>query len=297
MKSMTEFQKFKRNVLIPYSYLIPALVFLLVIVFLPVIISLVLSFYSFTGYETDIFKKFVAFENFKFLFDNRYFWISLRNTFYFVGSMAVIQVAIALFLAIIIYLGNFRYSSLIRMIIFFPAVLAPVSVSLAWRRILEQDGVLNQILHISYPWLAKVNLAIWLVVFVNIWQWVGYTLIIFYAGLQSINKELLEAADIDGANWTQKIFRIVVPFLTPIIVLNVILNVIGSFRAFDIIYVLTRGGPAHNSEVFTTLMYYYSFAANGPSKMGVAAAIAFVMFSAIIVFGVVRIRLLKEKRL
>ncbi|MCK4618227.1 sugar ABC transporter permease, partial [Candidatus Aerophobetes bacterium] len=72
--------------------------------------------------------------------------------------------------------------------------------------------------------------------------------------------------------------------------------VIGSFRAFDIIYVLTRGGPAHNSEVFTTLMYYYSFASMGPSKMGVGAAIAFVMFSAIIVFGVVRIRLLKEKR-
>ncbi|GAG08924.1 unnamed protein product, partial [marine sediment metagenome] len=85
------------------------------------------------------------------------------------------------------------------MIIFAPAVLAPVSVSLAWRKILEQDGVLNQILNISYPWLAKVHLAIWCVVSVNIWQWVGYNLIIFYAGLQGINKELLEAADIDGA--------------------------------------------------------------------------------------------------
>ena len=297
MKGMTAFQKLKSDVIVPYSYLIPALVFLLVIVFFPVIVSLILSFYSFTGYETNIFNKFVGIKNFKFLFHHRYFWIALRNTFYFVGSMAVIQVAIALFLAIIIFLGNFKYSSLIRMIIFFPAVLAPVSVSLAWRKILEQDGVLNQILHISYPWLAKVHLAIWCVVSVNIWQWVGYSLIIFYAGLQGINKELLEAADIDGANWTQKIFRIVIPFLTPIIVLNVILNVIGSFRAFDIIYVLTRGGPVHNSEVFTTLMYYYSFAANGPSKMGVGAVIAFVMFSAIIVFGVVRIRLLKEKRL
>ena len=296
MKGMTTFQKFQRNVIIPYSYLIPALIFLVVAIFFPVIMSLILSFYSFTGYELNIFRKFVGFENFKFLFHNRYFWIALRNTFYFVGSMAVIQTTIALFLAIIIFFGNFKYSSLIRMLIFFPGVLAPVSVSLAWRKILEQDGVLNRILQINYPWLSNVNLAIWCVVFVNIWQWVGYNLVIFYAGLQSINKELLEAADIDGANWTQKIFKIVIPVLQPTIVLNVILNVIGSFRAFDIVYVLTRGGPAHNSEVFTTLMYYYSFAANGPGKMGVGAAIAFVMFLAIVVFGIVRIKLLKEEK-
>jgi len=264
MKGMSEFQKFKQNVIVPYSYLIPALEFLLVIVFLPVIMSLILSFFSFTVY--------------------------------FVGSMAVIQTAIALFLAMIIYFGNFKYSGLIRMLIFAPAVLAPVSISLIWRRILEQDGVLNQILGINYPWLARVNLAIWCVVFVNIWQWIGYTLVIFYAGLQSMDKQILEAADIDGANWTQKMFQMVIPFLAPITVLNIILNVIGSFRAFDIIYVLTRGGPAHHSEVFTTLMYFYSFAAMGPRKMGVAAALAFVMFLAIVVFGIVRIRLLKERK-
>lgn len=293
---MNRFQKFHQSVVVPYLWLMPALIFLLIIVFLPVAVSLTLSFYRFTGYELNIFNKFVGIYNFKFLFHQRYFWISLRNTFYFVGSMTFIQTTISLFLAIIIFFGNFKYSSLIRMLIFFPGVLAPVSVSLAWRKILEQDGLINQILHTSYPWLSNVNLAIWCVIFVNIWQWVGYNLVIFYAGLEGINRELLEAADIDGANWTQKIFKIVIPFLKPTIFLNALLNLIGSFRAFDIVYVLTGGGPAHNSEVFTTLMYYYSFAPNGPSKMGVGAALAFVMFLAIIAFGIVRIKLLKEQK-
>lgn len=293
---MDGFQKFKKEVIVPYSWLLPALVFLGVIVFSPVFLSFILSFFKFTGVESNYFQKFVGLGNFKYLFQHRYFWIAAKNTFYFVGSMAIIQTTIALFLAMIIYFGNFKYSGLIRMTIFAPAVLAPVSISLIWRRILCQDGALNQILGgIDYPWLARMNMAIWCVVAVNIWQWVGYSLVIYYAGLQSMNKEVLEAADIDGASWTQKMFEIVVPFLMPITMLNVILNVIGSFRAFDLIYVLTRGGPGHYSEVFTTLMYYYSFSPWGPHKMGVAAAIAFVMFLAIVVFGVIRIRLLKER--
>jgi len=294
---MDGFQKFKKEIIVPYSWLLPALVFLVTIVFFPVFISFVLSFFKFTGVESNYFQKFVGLGNFKYLLQHRYFWISARNTFYFVGSMAVIQTAIALFLAMIIYFGNFKYSGLVRMTIFAPAVLAPVCVSLIWRKILSQDGALNQILGgIDYPWLAKMNLAIWCVVLVNIWQWVGYSLVIYYAGLQGMNREVLEAADIDGANWTQKMFQMVIPFLAPITMLNVILNVIGSFRAFDIVYVLTKGGPAHYSEVFTTLMYYYAFSSWGPHKMGVAAALAFVMFTAIVVFGIVRIRLLKERR-
>jgi ABC-type sugar transport system permease subunit len=168
---------------------------------------------------------------------------------YFVGASISIQVFIALFLAIIIFIGRFRLSVLIRTIIFFPGVLAPVSVSLAWRRMLEQDGVINQILGINFSWLSSVQFAIWCVILVSIWQWVGYNLVIFYAGLQSIDIEMLEAADVDGANWMTKINRIIIPSLVPTIILNVILNLIGSFRVFDVVYVLTRGGPVHNSEV------------------------------------------------
>ena len=111
-------------------------------------------------------------------------------------------------------------------------------------------------------------------------------------GLQPLTGQYLKQ-DVDGANWWGKIFRIVIPTIVPTIVLNVILNLIGSFRVFDIVYVLTRGGPVHQSEVLTTLMYYYSFSANGPNKMGVGSSIAFVIFFIMIIFGALRIRLIE----
>ena len=288
-------EKFYRSNVVPYYYIIPSLVFFMLVIMLPVFTSLVLSFYNFSGFDSNIFKEYVGTANFQRLFSDKYFWISLRNTFFFVGASVVIQTGIALFLSIIIFFGNFRNSVVIRSIIFFPGVLAPVSISLAWRRILAQDGVINSILNIDFPWLSSVRLAIWLVIMVSIWQWVGYNLVIFYAGLQSLDMELIEAADVDGANWRVKIFRIVVPFLIPTIILNAILNLIGSFRVFDIVYVLTRGGPAHYSEVLTTFMYYFTFAANGPNRMGVGSAMAFIMFFIMLLFGMVRIFFLKRE--
>jgi raffinose/stachyose/melibiose transport system permease protein len=109
-----------------------------------------------------------------------------------------------------------------------------------------------------------------------------------------MNIELLEASDIDGANWSQKIFSIVIPLLWPTTILNMILNLIGAFRAFDIVYVLTRGGPAHYSEVLASYLYYYSFAAGGPNKMGVGAAVAFVIFACILTIALARIIVTKK---
>jgi len=279
----------------PYIYLVPSLMIFFVFVLSPIIFSLTLSYYDFSGYDSNVFKEYVGWKNYRVLFADRYFWISLRNTIYFVGASISLQVIIALFLAIIIFIGRFRLSVLIRTIIFFPGILAPVSVSLAWRRMLEQDGVINHILGIDFSWLSSVQLAIWCVIFVSIWQWVGYNLVIFYAGLQSLDIEMLEAADVDGANWLTKITRVMIPSLVPVIILNMILNLIGSFRVFDVVYVLTRGGPVHNSEVLTTIMYYYSFAANAPTKMGVGSSVAVIMFAVVILFGVARIMTIRKR--
>lgn len=289
------FQHFWNSSGQPYSFLLPALIVFVIVVLSPVAMSLILSFYKFTGFDANVFKNFSGFDNFRILFNDKYFWISFRNNFYFLAANISIQIALALFLAITIFFGKFKNSVLIRTIIFFPAVLAPVSISLAWRRILQQDGLINKILNIDFSWLSSIQLAIWIVIFVSIWQWTGYNLVIFYAGLQSVDRNILEAADVDGANWWGKIFRIVIPSIIPTIVLNVILNLIGSFRVFDIVYVLTRGGPVHQSEVLTTLMYYYSFSANGPNKMGVGSSIAFVIFFIMIIFGILRIRLIKKE--
>ena len=293
-QSLIGYQRFWNNTGLPYTFLLPALIVFVFVVLSPVFMSLILSFYKFTGFDANVFRQFVGFENFKILFNDKYFWISFKNTFYFVGASITFQVVLSLLLAVTIFFGRFKNSVLIRTVIFFPAVLAPVSVSLAWRRILEQDGLFNQLLGINYSWLSSPIFAIWVVIFVSIWQWSGYNLVIFYAGLQTVDRTILEAADVDGASWWGKIFKIVIPTIVPTIILNVILNLIGSFRVFDIVYVLTRGGPVHQSEVFTTIMYYYSFSANGPNKMGVGSSIAFIMFIIMIIFGFIRIRLMKR---
>jgi raffinose/stachyose/melibiose transport system permease protein len=275
-------------------YLFPALLIFIVFNVLPGMTSLILSFFEFSGFETNLFQKFVGWKNFIKISNDKYFWIALKNTFLFVFGAVFIQTGIALLLAIFIFFGNFKYSTLIRSIIFFPCVLAPVSVGLVWKKIFEQDGVLNTIIGLDFSWLSSVSLAIWLIITVNTWQWIGYTLVIYYAGLQSLNTELLEAADIDGANWRAKIFSIVIPLLWPTTILNMILNLIGGFRAFDIVYVLTRGGPAHYSEVLASYLYYYSFAAGGPSKMGVGASIAFVIFACIFSIAIIRVIAMKR---
>ena len=280
----------------PYFYVLPALLVCLFIIISPLFISLVLSFFDFSGYDRNFFKKFVGLDNFRTLFRDRYFWIALRNTLSFTASVTTVQIAVALFFAIIIFFGNFRNGVLLRTIIFVPGVLAPVSISLAWRKILEQGGVLNSILNIDFSWLSSVQLAIWIVIFVSIWQWMGYNMLILYAGLQSLDIQMLEAADMDGASWTRKIFAVVIPSIVPTIVLNVVINVISAFRVFDIVYVLTRGGPVHNSEVLTTLMYYYSFSANGPNKMGVGSAIAMILFVVMVAFGVIRTGMIERGR-
>ena len=214
------YNKFQFRTLI---YLLPALFIFLVFNVLPGLTSLTLSFFDFSGFETSLFKKFVGFDNFVKIYEDKYFWIALKNTFLLVFGAVFIQTGIALMLSIFIFFGNFKFSVLIRSIIFFPCVLAPVSVGLVWKKILEQDGVLNSILGLDFSWLSSVSLVMWLIIMVNTWQWIGCSLVIYYAGLQSMNIELLEASDIDGANWSQKIFSIVIPLLWPTTILTYII--------------------------------------------------------------------------
>ena len=272
----------------PYIYLIPSLVIFFVFVLSPVIFSLILSLYNFTGYDSNVFREYVGLKNFRTLFADRYFWISLRNTVYFVGASISIQVIIAMFLAIIIFIGRFKHSVLIRTVIFFPGVLAPVSVSLAWRRMLEQDGVINQILGIDFSWLSSVQLAIWCVVLVSIWQWVGYNLVIFYAGLQSIDIQLLEAADVDGASPWRKFFHITLPLLKPVLVPAAVLGTIWTFNNLNVVWLVTNGGePSDQMHILVSFVYRSAFFLY---RYGYAAALSMVIFMILLILGIVFLR-------
>ena len=281
-----------------YYWHIPALTFFLIFLLYPVVFGVIISFFKWDGLNPDIFKNFVGISNYFKLFKDEIFWISLRNTVYFTIGTVFIQIFLGFFLAVFIFLSRVKQGSLIRSIIFLPGILSGVLVALIWRQLLMDDGVINLMLNsIGIPtihFLASTSLVIWTVTAVNIWQFTGFNLVILYAGLQSINLELLESSSLDGANFWQNIYYIIFPIIKPTIWLNVLFNFIGGFRVFDIIWNMTKGGPAHASEVLTTMVYLNSFGGvQSTNRMGYASAIAVVLMVIVLVFTILRIRYIR----
>lgn len=283
----------------PYLFLIPALLFFISYIFYPLLFSTGLSFFKWDGFSSIFKAQFIGLRNFIDLAHDSLFWLSLKNTLYFVGGTLIFQNIFGVTLALILFYSKIKGSKLWRAVIFFPAILSPVIVGLVWRLIFANTGLLNEILgniglgFLQKLWLGNKITPIWCITWVNIWQWSGYNMIIYYAGLQSVPEELIEAAKIDGASWRSIIFKIVLPLLGGAATIAMVLNIIGGFKVFDLIYILTRGGPAHYSEVLTSYMFHQSFALNGPSEMGYASAIALVLTIIIFVLAVVRIRMSK----
>jgi ABC-type sugar transport system permease subunit len=286
----------------PLLWLMPAIAIFAVFMVYPIVFSFVLSLFQWKGYSIDIFEKFVGLKNYARLLRDPLYWLSFRNTLIVVANVVLIQNGIALVLALVFYFNEFRAGDLMRGIIFFPGMVSAVVVGLVFRIFLAMDGAVNILFDLvglhrwAQPWLSIKGLTIWIASFITVWQWVGYNLVIFYAGLQSVDVDLLESAVIDGANRGKIIRRIIIPIMKPIIFLSALLNFIGGFRVYDIIWITTRGGPVHSSEVLTTYMYYNSFQSRGPSDMSYAAAIAVTLMVVVLVFGVVRIAVLQRDK-
>jgi raffinose/stachyose/melibiose transport system permease protein len=281
----------------PYFFIIPALIFCSLYLFFPIIFSYVISLFHWGGYDPISKANFIFFKNFINLFHDHIFWIALKNTLIFVLVAILFQNLLGSLIAIFLNYFKIRLSKLARAIIFFPAILSPVIIGLIWRLIFSQDGLINGILgtlglgFLQKTWLGNVVTPIWIITFVNIWQYTGFNMVIYYAGLQAIPEELIEAALIDGANWRQIILKIIYPLLAVPASIAIVLNIIGGFKHFDLIYVMTGGGPAHTSEVLTTYMLFTSFGMSGPSDMGYASAIAVILSIIIFIGAWIRIRM------
>ncbi|MBN2073663.1 MAG: sugar ABC transporter permease [Actinobacteria bacterium] len=230
------------------------------------------------------------------MFNDPVFWTSFKNTIYFVILSIIFQNVFGLSISMFLFYGKIKASSLWRSIVFFPAMLSAVMVGMIWRRIFMGDGLLNMILSSidsslgNFQWLGNMVTPIFVVILINTWQWTGYNMVLYYAGLQGVNNLLIESAKVDGANWLQTITKIVIPQLYKTISLAVILNIIGGFKVFDIVYIMTGGGPAHASEVITSHIYNQSFSMLGQNRMGYGSAMAAVLAVVVIVFAAIRIR-------
>lgn len=279
-----------------YTYLSLAIIFFGVFLLYPIIFSLILSFHEWSGFSKTPFKEFVGFSHYIEMFQDKIFYTSLKNTAMYAFLILIFQNVVGLFLALFLFYGKIRGSVIWRSIIFFPTLLSSVIVGLVWRRIFMGDGLLNIIWQNFHPmsegflYLGNRITPIFVVIFVNIWQWSGYNMVLYYAGLQGVENDLVEAAKIDGASWIQTIKNVVIPQLYKTISLCIILNIIGSFKVFDLVYVITGGGPARSSEVLATQIYYESFSMFGPNRMGYASALAVVLTIIVVIFAVLRIR-------
>jgi raffinose/stachyose/melibiose transport system permease protein len=279
----------------PYLWTLPAVAFLLVFLFYPIFFNLLLSLFDWNGVDRNPLAKFIGLLNYANAFKDPIFLTALRNTLVFVFFSITLQNAVALTAAVFLYVGRFRGSTILRAVIFFPGVLSAVVVSLVWRNVvLLRGGLIPQLAQLLgvpdfFP-LSNPDLAFYVIVVISIWQWTGFNFVIFYAGLQALDEDLFDAAQVDGANFWQLVFKIIVPQLWQVLLTNVILNLIGGFQVFDIVFVMTNGGPAHATEAMATYMVQKSFG-QGQSRMGYAAAIASMIMIMSITFAAFRNRI------
>ena len=291
----------RKSTLTPYLWILPALAMAGTFMFYPITFSAVLSLFEWDGYQQDPFGNFVGLANFINLAQDPFFYMALRNTGLLVLSSITIQIIISFLLAAFIFMGSFSGATALKAIIFFPAVLSAVVISIVWRNLVFLRGGLIDLVTTAlnlpafYP-LGDPDLAFYTIIIVSLWQSIGFGLVIFYAGLQSLESEIIESARLDGAGFWQLIYHIIAPLQKHVILIVAILNLIGGVQVFDIVFVL--GGAStgalvqtHVVEVLASYMYFNSLRRGGPHSWGYSSSIAVVMMVIMLIFAIVRTRL------
>lgn len=260
----------------PYLYTTPAIVILSLFFIYPIFYMTYLSFTSWDLISPA--KTFVGFENYIELFRSHDFLQVLWNTILFTALTVSLSLFVSLLLALWLNRKGKRYSFL-QGAIFSPHIISLVSVSLLWMWMMDpQYGLLNELLSIigSPPlkWLANTKSALYSLVLVSIWKIVGYNTLVFIAGLQSIPKDIYEAASLDQTPWWRKLTRITIPMLSPTIFFLLIINTTHSFQVFDTVQIMTQGGPANSTNMLVFYIYQNGF---DFFKIGYASAAGVVL--------------------
>lgn len=283
------FEKFVNNTqMSALIFLLPALLGTLIFIVIPVICSFGLSFV-----QWDLLNpiNFVGFENYREIFHDGLFYKILGNTIVFALSTSFLGVIIPLILASILN-TKIRGSEFFKGAYFLPFITPMVVVGVVWAWIFDPNiGLLNQMLHLHLNWLYDSKLAMPALIVVSVWKLIGYNMIIFLSSLSAISQSLFEAAKIDGANSFQIFKNVTIPMLSPTIFFVVIITAISSFQVFDLIYLMTQGGPFDSTNVLVYAIYKNAFEY---FNVGKASAIAYVLFVIILVLTLIQWSLRKK---
>ncbi|WP_238173361.1 carbohydrate ABC transporter permease [Kribbella speibonae] len=266
---------------VAYALLAPSLVGVLGFLLAPVLIVLVLSLFDWKLLSTP---EFVGLANYSRLSSDEDVWHSLLVTLYYVVICVPGTTILSLLLALLVD-RKLRGMKYFRALLVIPWMATPVALGLVWSWIFDPGrGALNQFLGVfgidGPAWLSSPVLAMPSVAAVHIWQFAGYNMLFFLAGLQNIPRSLREASSLDGASPVAHFFAITLPLLRPTMLFVLITNVIGSFQAFDTIFVMTEGGPGDSTEVATYLIYDEAFR---KFDFGYASTISVLLFAVVLV--------------
>jgi len=282
-----------RRILVDFLFVFPALIIFALFFAYPVISSFYISLTKWNGLSPDL--KFIGLDNFNKIWGDKYFWQALRNTFKYAFFATTIQNILAMLLALAVTKPFYRP---FRVLFLIPPLLSSIALGNIWKYMYAPNGAINTIFAIvgleslTQSWLGNPDLALYSLIAVTIWRWTGLSMIIYLAGLQSIPDVIQEAASIDGVSAWQRFWNITFPLIAPAFTINIVLSMIGSLKEFDLIYIMTQGGPGKATESITTYIFGQAFDTN---RFGYGTAIAIVMFAIILILSLIQMHFLTRR--
>ena len=282
----------------PFYFSLGAVALYTLFMVIPGLMGFYLSFTDWNRYSSEI--NFVGLKNFELIFSQKNYWDSILNTIIFTVVTIISKTVIALMLALLLSKGLKRFFNFHRTIIYLPAIIPMIVVGIVFRSILHPSaGVLNEFLRgvgldsLAQQWLTNPHIALYSVIAVDTWKGVGYIMVILIAGLQVIPSEYYEAARIDGANAWDEFWKITLPLLMPALTVTTVLNLLYGLKVFDIVWVLTNGGPGYATEtVYTVVFKEFS-----KGRYSVSTALSTLLFAIMLICGYWLIKVMHNQEL
>lgn len=271
-----------------WIFILPAILGTLIFIIIPVICSFGLSFAKW-----DLLNpiEFVGLANYKEIFKEPLFGKIFLNTVVFAFATSILGVIIPLVLAVILN-SKIRGSEFFKTAYFLPFITPMIVIGIVWQWIFDPNiGLLNKVLHLHINWLYDTHWALPALIIVSVWKLIGYNMIIFLSSLSGISNSMFEAAKIDGASPFKTFWHVTIPLMSPTIFFVVIITAISSFQVFDLIYLMTQGGPLDSTNVLVYAIYKNAFEYFNAGK---ASAIAYVLFVVILVLTLIQWGLRKK---
>lgn len=275
-----------------WLFLLPAGLFLLIFSIIPAIAALGLSFTKYTGFQAP---EWIGIDNFIRAFKDEDFLKALRNTFYYWILVTPALVVLPVFIAILVNQKLFGIK-IFRLIFYFPVLVSVVVTAILWNWLFAGDGILNYLLSLinlgPIHWLTSTEFVMVSLAMVTIWQGLGYYMLFYLAGLQSVPTDLYEAAELDGANFWRKHIHITFPMLRPIIFFVAVISTMSAFKEFTLMLTMTDGGPIGASTTVVFMVFNKGFR---QLEMGYASAISFILFVIILLLTLLNRRVLDRE--